>query len=594
MKNASTPTPLDRHFAELMERLAGQPSSEVRLAAMGASHHRSLGHICLPLSEIAGTEIDGERVPELKRWVKKLRASKVVGEPGDFKPLILDSADRLYMRRYWEYETNLVRMIEARLNGSQPVVDEALLRAGITRLFAVESGEFNRQKLAAFAAVTRNFSVISGGPGTGKTRTVVMILALLLQQEGDLRIALTAPTGKAAARLKDSIENAAKGFPDELRVRLPKEAATIHRLLGAIPASPYFRHNAASPLVADVVIVDEASMVDLALMAKLLDAVPPQARVILLGDKDQLASVEAGAVLGDLCNTGVPLEPAAPLVAAYAKIVGEKPAIKTQKPLAPIHGGIVDLRRNYRFPGGSGIGELSRMINGGDADGALRFLSETKTDAVVARALPAAGLLGRALREPILAGYGDNLEVKEPSEVLSRFQRFRILCAVRRGPFGVENLNALVAAALEEAGVIGLRGPWYRGRPVMITANDYNLKLFNGDIGIVLPDDEGGGELRAFFTATDGTLRRFLPSRLPPHETAFAMTVHKSQGSEFERVLLLLPDAESPVVTRELLYTGITRARSGVELWYREPELRAAVARVVRRDSGLRDALWTG
>jgi exodeoxyribonuclease V alpha subunit len=427
------------------------------------------------------------------------------------------------------------------------------------------------QRLAAQTAIKQNLTVITGGPGTGKTRTVVVLLALLVEQfaaSGRLpRIALAAPTGKAGARLKEAIRTTAEELklPEAIRTALPDEATTLHRLLGTLPDSPYFRHDASRPLPVDVVIVDEASMVDLALMAKLFDAVPPAARLILLGDKDQLASVEAGYVLGDICQAA-------------------------EAPGAPLHRHIVELRKNYRFRERSGIQQLSGCVNAGDAAGAFAELTRDHED-VASAELPAAGALAQALRTPVLAGFRSYLEAATPEEALQHFSRFRILAALRRGPFGVENLNRAAEQILAEAALIQADAPQYHGRPIIIRQNEPNLRLFNGDVGLLLRDEAAGGDLRAFFLDAEGALRRFLPGRLPAHETAFAMTVHKSQGSEFQRVLLVLPDREHPVCTRELVYTGLTRARQHVELWYREPALRNAIARRTVRTSGLQDAL---
>ena len=416
------------------------------------------------------------------------------------------------------------------------------------------------QKFAAEKAVANRFTVITGGPGTGKTRTVTTILQLLFSQPGaeDLRIALAAPTGKAAARLTESIRS----------VREDLKATTVHRLLGYLPDSPYFRHAAEHPLPADVVIVDEASMVDLALMAKLVLAVPPAAQLILLGDRDQLASVEAGNVLADIC------------AAAEAAVPNE-----------PLHGSVVALTRNYRFAESGGIYRVSSAINAGDTDRTIGALRENEDDEVHWQTLPPLTNLAGALRHRVVDGFRGYLEAGEPQEALARLQTFRILCAVRHGPFGVENLNALTEELLADAGLLTPQRSWYRGQPLTITRNDYNLGLFNGDSGVILPDRESDGELRAFFFSPEGKLRRFLPARLPLHETAFAMTVHKSQGSEFERLLLILPEKDGPLLTRELLYTAITRARRHAEIWAPEGVLRGAIARQVRRNSGLRDAL---
>ncbi|HTG44500.1 MAG TPA: exodeoxyribonuclease V subunit alpha, partial [Verrucomicrobiae bacterium] len=405
-----------------------------------------------------------------------------------------------------------------------------------------------------------NFTVITGGPGTGKTQTVKKILARLFELPGgvDLRIALAAPTGKAAARLTESVRT----------VREDLKATTIHRLLGYLPGSPYFRHRGDNLLTADVVVIDEASMVDLALMAKLFAAVRPDARLILLGDRDQLASVEAGSVLADICAAA------------------EKAA-----PNEPLHGAVLELRRNFRFAESGGIFRVSSAVNAGDADAAIAALQDEADPEAQWQPLPSAAQLVDALREKVIAAFRACLETEDPVEALTRLQLFRILCAVRHGPFGVENLNEVAEEILAAAGLVAPQRAFYRGRPLTITQNDYNLGLFNGDSGIILPDPEGDGELRAFFLSAEGRLRRFLPSRLPHHETAFAMTVHKSQGSEFGGILLLLPESDSPLLTRELLYTALTRARNQVEVWATEPVLRAAITRRVTRVSGLRDAL---
>jgi exodeoxyribonuclease V alpha subunit len=357
-------------------------------------------------------------------------------------------------------------------------------------------------------------------------------------------------------------------------------------LLGTIPDSPYFRHHADRPLVVDAVIVDEASMVDLATMAKLFAAIPPAARVILLGDKDQLTSVEAGYVLGDICHPPAPIAAVAERDPQLAFSFNEPAAKK------PIQDAIVELRRNYRFPSESGIYQLAAAINRGDAEETIRVLRDKNHPDVTWNVLPGARAFPTALREAADIGFKSYLETGDPAQALKRFSAFRILCAVRHGPFGVLELNHLIEQALGGAGLLRKTETWYRGRPVMVTRNDYNTKLFNGDIGIVWPDPEGEGEKRVFFPATDGEMRRILPSRLPVHETAFAMTVHKSQGSEFARVLFVLPENDISLLTRELFYTALTRAREQVEIWATEAVVRAAVARRVARTSGLREALW--
>lgn len=594
---------IDSHFARFLERLSGGANPELALAAALVSRSRREGNICLDLRTTAAegffaeTSPDAVRLPEFEHWVAKLRSASVVGQPEEFKPLVLDGCGRLYLHRYWEYESNLAKAICQRAGSAAGPVNDGLLREGLERFFPCPTGatEPDWQRAAAETAVRKRFCVISGGPGTGKSRTVAVVLALLLEQAGDrpLRIALAAPTGKAAARLHESIESLKATLPcdEAIKARLPEETFTLHRLLGGVPGAARFRYHADNPLPFDLVVVDEASMVDLALMAKLFEAIPPQARVVLLGDKDQLASVEAGAVLGDVCG-------------------GAEGCCSNPPPLARC---IVHLKRNYRFGSENGILALSQAINGGDAERALRLLrSQTSpvnsrprqeekagqpsrdascVEGISATALPSPAQLKEHLQAKVLKGFGEVARAREPLAALQALNRFRILCAVRQGPFGVETMNRFVEDMLFEAGLISTSDRWYTGRPVMVTRNDYQLKLFNGDVGVILPD-AATGEARAWFLAADNSLRSIPPIRLPEHETVFAMTVHKGQGSEFEEVLFILPDRESPVITRELLYTGVTRASRHVEMWFNEPMFRAAVTRRVKRTSGLRDALW--
>ena len=593
---------IDRHFALLMDDLASVPSDGLALAAALVSHRRGQGHTCLELQRVAGVRLDelveegdgsGARLPDLAGWTASLRASGVVGSPGEYAPLVLDPANRLYLHRYWRYETDLAAAIRAR--AVAPVaIDGPRLDADLDQLFPEHGDGSGRQREAVRMAATRAFSVVTGGPGTGKTRTVVWLLAALLgQQPGrPLRIALAAPTGKAAARIAEAVRKAKADLPgDEAsKERLPEQATTLHRLLGTVPGSSRFRHDAAHPLAVDVVVVDEASMVDVALMAKLFAALPPAARIVLVGDKDQLASVEAGNVLGEICAGG-------PAGAGH--------------PLARCR---VALDKNWRFADGAGIHALVTAVNAGDADAALGLLrrevdagtpsagiAAAGTDdfagpgsggAVRWRRLPSPQRIPDALLGTVLEAFGPVVGSRDPAAALAALERFRLLAAVRRGPFGVENLNRVCETLLDRAGLIRRRGEWYAGRPVMVTRNDPGLLLHNGDVGIALPDPADAGNLRVCFAAADGSVRFFAPARLPAHETAFAMTVHKSQGSEFDRVLLVLPERDSPLLTRELVYTGLTRARSSVELWADEPVLRAAIGRQVLRGSGLRDALW--
>jgi exodeoxyribonuclease V alpha subunit len=585
-------TEIDRQFARLLARLSDNHDPALMLAAALASWSQRHGNICLDLNAVrngfltkTGASEMSLEVPALDAWLSGLRKCSVVGKPGEFKPLILDEKNRLYLQRSWQYESELACSIGGRATAVVEV-DHAWLEEALARYFpGCCDGETDWQRTAAAVAMRKKLCVITGGPGTGKTRTVAVLLAMLLEHAGAtaLRIALAAPTGKAAARLQESIQSAKATLPcsEELKARLPAEAFTLHRLLGASPGSGRFKHNESSPLPFDVVVIDEASMVDLALMAKLFQALPVAARVILLGDKDQLASVEAGAVLGDICHgarSGIGDG------TGRAGVSFEAPALSAC---------LVHLERNYRFGADSGLLALSRAVNNGDSERALEILCHPNGAASGIRSiqLPSATRLKEKLRGTVLSGFHQVLTVPDAKAALEALGHFRILCALRQGPFGVEAMNLMVEEILAEANLIRRSERWYAGRPIMVLQNDYNLRLFNGDVGMVFPDPESG-QMRVIFLDANGELRRLAPARLPQHETVFAMTVHKSQGSEFEHVLLMLPDRESPILTRELIYTGLTRASRSVELWLAEPVFRAALSRRIERASGLRDALW--
>ncbi len=596
---------LDLHFAEFIQRLDGRASDEVYLAAALVSRWNRQGHICVDLKALAGVSLPATvpdvelRCPSLEDWVAALRSSNTVGKPGEFKPLVLDSRHKLYLHRYWDYQERLAISIVQRAMRTTAHLNLERARELLDRYFPPgAAAEVDWQRLAALTALYQDFCVISGGPGTGKTTAIVRIMAFLLDYFSvqPLRIALATPTGKAAMRLQEAIRLAKSQLPcsEIIKQQMPETAATIHRLLGAIPNSPYFRHHAQNPLPVDVMIVDEASMVDLALMAKLLQALPDSARLILVGDKDQLASVEAGAVLGDICDTGN----AHPYsIEFYQRVNDVSPCPIPQPPeigeAAALQDCIIQLQKSYRFGRDSGIGAVSRAVNRGDGTAALQILQGSDFPDVQWIDLPPPRALAGHLKELIITNYRPYLQAETPQEAFDRFDRFRILCALREGPYGVATINAIIETALQEAGLIRPDRLWYAGRPVMISVNSYELNLFNGDVGIALPDPEAQGELRVFFVAADQTLRKFHPLRLPPHETVYAMTVHKSQGSEFDHVLLLLPDRESPVLTRELIYTGITRARKSVTIWATAPVFLTGVSRRIERTSGLRDALWT-
>jgi exodeoxyribonuclease V alpha subunit len=595
-------TATDIHFAEFIQREAGETPAWFSTMAALASNAVANGNICLNLSDIAEKviQVDGRdrQFPALSEMRDLLAGMPVVGSPGDFRPLVVDDDGRLYLYRYWKYEQELVRVIQEKSSLPGCDIDETLLGSGIGRLFPPSSGEgVDWQKVAALGALWKRFFVISGGPGTGKTSTVVKILALLLEQAqgATVHIALAAPTGKSAARLKESIRLMKESLDcsPEVKSRIPEEVTTIHRLLGVRSGSVRFRYSAENQLPYDIVIVDEASMVALPLMAKLATALKPQARFILLGDKDQLSSVEAGAALGDICGGGRPELFSASFQSFVTRVAGERLPSTAVASCAGFPGdALAVLKRNYRFGTESGIGGGARAINSGDAESALRLLNDELHQDIRWQEAPSTEQLKKALTERIVSGYSSYLAAATAEEALLLFDGFRVLTALRQGPYGVAGVNGLIEEILAEKGLIERQTRWYPGQPVMITVNDYNLKLFNGDIGIVFPDPEANGSPKVFFPSLEGGVRKVSPLRLPEHETVYAMTIHKSQGSEFNRILLLLPEQESELLTRELIYTGLTRAKNAVEIWGDEGVFRAAVSRRVERTSGLRKALW--
>ena len=567
--------PIDRQAAAFLCRGVTESAEVLRTVVSLLSQAVGQGHVCLDLEEIAGqlVRIPGEeeplRLPDADSLVAALRSLPTLGGPGEHRPLGLDDAGRLYLYRHFRYEALLADAIRARASSESGGIDEATLAGQLDRYFPPSANAEDRQRQAALTALRRRFSVISGGPGTGKTTTVVRILGLMLEQPGGerMRFALAAPTGKAATRLAASIALLRETLPcpDEVKRTIPGQVTTIHRLLGTLPGSIGFRHNERNPLPCDAVIVDEASMVDLPLMTALVTALPPQARLILIGDRDQLASVEAGAVLGDLCRAA-------------------------ESPGSAVAGCVTVLDRNYRFGDGSGIAALSRAVNAGCDREALRLLADSGSSTIALEAPPTRETMKKRLAAPVLDGFRAYLEAGTPAEALRLFERFRILTALREGPWGATGMNHAAESLLHGAALIRLDSQFYRGRPVLVTENDYIHKLFNGDTGIILPDPESG-HLKAFFAAPDGTVRAIPPEFLPRHETAFAMTVHKSQGSEFDRVLMVLPPEDSILLTRELIYTGITRARQSVMVWSDEAVFSAAVKRRTERRSGLRERL---
>ncbi|XOD69834.1 MAG: exodeoxyribonuclease V subunit alpha [Sodalis sp. (in: enterobacteria)] len=605
--------PLDVYFARMV---ANENQPALMLASICLSRDVGSGHVCLPLELLTPEQLFEGRLASLAKkawlragslsldgWQQVLLASNAVSDGSRPTPLVLDRR-RLYLHRMWQHECVVAQFF----NCAHPPVDgdEDKIRALLTRYFPSDGGVLiDWQKIAVAVAITHPVALISGGPGTGKTSTVVKLLAILLQlQGGNLRFMMAAPTGKAASRLSESIGLALKrlGLDEEQKHQFPCEAITLHRLLGAQLNSQRMRYNRENPLHLDILIIDEASMIDLSMMSNVIAALPPKARVIFLGDPYQLSAVEAGSVLGDICefadNAGYSSARRAELERLTGYMLPSGGACKNGS-------GIADnfclLLRSYRFDEGSGIEQLSNAIKSGDDNEALRMLHHPASMAAMNLSYTSMrdALAYQHMLDDCVEGYREYLQRvhnhDSPSAIIDAFNRFRLLCALREGQFGVTGLNIRIELALSKAGLITKNniGCDYVGRPVMIIRNSRSLGLYNGDIGILLRDGEE--KCRVYFSLPMTASIKSVPlSCLPEHETCFAMTVHKSQGSEFTHTALLLPNQILPVLTRSWVYTAVTRSRVRLSLYATDEILRYAITTKTQRRSGFIDRLVTG
>lgn len=597
----------DVQIASRLCALAGEDRDDVLRAAALAARAPRLGHVCVDLADVGAMVVaeaatagaDVPALPHPSAWRDALAASPLVAvgnaDDGPRRALRLDG-NLLYLDRYWRDERELAAALRARSHPA-PGVDFDLLGRGLTVLWREDLDD---QREAAALGVMRRLTVIGGGPGTGKTTTIARMLALLDAQLGGVSprtVALAAPTGKAAQRMQEAVHDAAREMPVAPAVRgrlMALEGRTVHRLLRSRWGSQTrFRHDAGNPLPHDVVIVDEASMMSLPLMARLVDALRADARLVLVGDPDQLASVEAGSVLGDIMGPARerPVRSAATLLALRAAGAVDADRGEAGEPAdaSTTADGVAILRRVYRF--GGGIAGLADAIRRGDADAAIAVLAAGRTDVLWIDADAAdvpVGDLG-AVRDPAVA-WGAALAAHgragEATAALARLDGFRLLCAHRRGPYGARHWGELVERWASPAGTAP--GMWLPGTPVMITRNDHALRLFNGDTGVTV---RRGDVREVAFPRGDG-LVGVRPGRLADAEPVYAMTAHKSQGSQFGTVAVIVPPVESRIASRELLYTAVTRARERVIVVGAADQVRAAIARPIVRASGLRRRLW--
>ncbi len=570
MKAGAAKTELPQLAGPLGEFLSGLAEAHknlVRTTVESLVVAESEGHACVVLQD------------SLER--DALLRSGVAGIRGQTLPLIVDE-DRVYLRRMFISEGAVAEALKARMNAASLEIDALQVGAFLRRCGLCGGAGIDWQAVAVVAGLARPLLVVSGGPGTGKTRTAAVLLAAIRRFQPGQRVALGAPTGKAAARLSESITSTLSGLGCDQGE--PFAAATLHRLLGASGDGKRFRFGPANPLPADVVVVDEASMVDLAMMGRLVAALRPDARLVLLGDRDQLASVEAGYVLGDLCEAAGLNRFSDKFASMIQEVTGTRPESS-----GAAGDSAVELQTNFRFGSGNAIETLSGLVRRGDAAGSMDALSGFgPNDSVRWEKAHKAAELEEILELAFIQSLRARWVAAQPGEALEAVGRFQILCAIKKGPFGRNAVNDAIERMLE-ARKLRLRGQsWYRGRPILITANAPQLNLFNGDLGVAWEDEAGA--LQIWFAGPDGP-RAIAPGRLPAHETAFAMTVHKSQGSEFDEILLILPSVDTPVCSRELVYTGLTRARKHVTVIAGPTVLKDAISRGSQRNSGLKERL---
>ena len=596
-------------------------------------------HSCIDLQRLGQPFIGVYRFPELSTMLiyiqnagtfARLSVTVASLDEQTAKPIILQDG-KLYLQRYWQYESQLASIIREKATQTLDV-DIAAAQTLLSDLFdeknynTQQKQTLDWQKIAVCIAASQSLSFITGGPGTGKTTTVTKLLALLqglALNKKVLNIQLVAPTGKAAARLTESISAAKLKLPTDLQANLPEQCQTIHRLLGAKPQSPYFKANASNPLHLDVLVLDEASMVDLPLMAKLFAALPKEAQVILLGDQDQLASVETGSVLSDICaasdfqgddsdNTLKAYSTTMQQHLAKLIFVPTSISVPNKEPVANqntpqsvfrsnvIRDNVVRLRKSYRFGENSGIGQLAKQVKAGLVNQSFSLLNDeqftdinwhqpmqTTPQTVASEILKT--LIIKLL--PIYQQYTQAIKQGDLRQAFKHLHQQQVLCAQKSGYWGVTQLNALIESELHKQGLIDNSKDFYIGRPVMLSKNDHQLKLFNGDVGIVMLDPNNCTLTKVWFVTPEGDLRGLLPSRLPSLETLYAMTIHKSQGSEFESVYLCLPlitaNNQGRGLNRELIYTGLTRAKTYFMLYGESRALSLSLGQQCVRGSGL-------
>ncbi len=578
-----------RQFAELFK------SEILKPYAYLVSKKLSEGHICLDINEIQSEDLP-ETYSKLIDYNNLKKEAFVAASNEEIQPFILHN-NRLYLQRYFNYETIIIKRINDLLESEKSLKNERIELLKIHKNFITDlfqnrnqnSKNTEWQTVAGISAALNKFTIITGGPGTGKTTTVAKILAILFKINADIKIALAAPTGKAASRMAESLKSTKINVGENILEKFQSlEPFTIQRLLGYIPGSPYFKHNQSNFLNYDVVIIDECSMMDAALFAKLLDAIGPKTKLILLGDKDQLASVEAGSLFGDLCQSQQMLNlfssEKALFINSFISKSENKISIENinEKTNHPLFEHVIELRKSHRYNDQKGIGKFSKAIIKNDSDIIKIFFKNEDEQVSIDTSY------SETIFQNFVLGYEEFIGEKDIKKALKKLSNLRVLCAVREGEHGVRSVNLKIEKYLQQKRLINLSSIFYKNRPIIITKNHYDLNLFNGDVGIIRADENG--EIKAWFENNENNLKSYSPAFLSSCETVFAMTIHKSQGSEFNEVMVILPDStDIPILTRELLYTAVTRAKSNVFIQASEEVILQSAKAFVKRSSGIKD-----
>ncbi|MFP4460099.1 MAG: exodeoxyribonuclease V subunit alpha [Candidatus Zixiibacteriota bacterium] len=623
MKKIAGLNSIDLHFADFICNLADKNAKDDgydiiwHIAAL-LSNKISSGDICLMLKDIENSKIsdnvyindydtdhisDNYRFPSIIEIQKALDDTGIVSAPDGFAPLIIDSSVRLYMQKYYYYETKIIEKLSHIINSKPLDFDEGFAKSILDRLYPDTSQDgLNWQKIGTALSILRQFIVITGGPGTGKTTTAARAMAFLIamyRNSGqNAKIAICAPTGKAARRLSDSIGQQVEGIDidEDIKEMIPREAKTLHRLLGAKWFSSFYRHDADNPLPYNIIIVDESSMVDMPLFAKLLDAIPKNGKLIMLGDKDQLASVEAGHIFGAVCDRPNLDRYSSDTAQKLENLIGEKVKI-SEKDRPKLEDSIVFLKKNWRFKGGGDIGKLASSIRDGEKDNIMKIMMAEKfpdIEFVYDKSQ-------NEITDYIAHRFSDNFlemnHINSIEEAASEIDNFSILCALKHGPFGAERIDERVKAFVKHKLGISKNAEYFNGMPIMILKNDPSKSLYNGDIGIVkysqskprnISNDK---ELRFHIRLKEKEYRNYLIHQLPEHTSCYAMTIHKSQGSEFKEIAVILPDKPSPILTKELFYTAISRAKEKVYIFGKKEIIADMIGLKIKRESGLKERL---